>query len=168
MMDDTDEVRCRIDAMLTRIERRDDYGNLLARGDLVRSLAEVDSPEEWRADLRRNARADKLKVRTGVTSDIVFALLVDAHNKFRLAEHGRYLHVLHTVVPRSVELRHEPVALARDGDEALLGCARCPALAYADAVDDWFGGELIEDECPHEDEPRMTALAFLHPPPSCS
>jgi hypothetical protein len=56
------------------VDRCDDYGRLLASGHVVHRLEDVKDIEAWRAEIRRNSRADKIKVRTGFTNGIVWAL----------------------------------------------------------------------------------------------
>lgn len=161
-MHDPVEIRRRIERLLRRIERRDDYGALLNRGDVVRRIDEVDDVEAWRAEIRRQARADRIGVRTGREENVVYALLADGETEQRRQEGTRYQELLATLVPIAVALRHEPSVLARDGEEFVLSCDRCSALAYGDAADGVNGGALIEDPCPHEEEPLLTALAFMH------
>jgi len=66
------------------------------------------------------------------------------------------------VVPLAVQHRHEPSVLVRDGDEVILRCERCPALAYAEGVSKLYGGSLLDEECPHDAVPKMTPLSFSH------
>ena len=82
-MEDPVEVRLRIDRVLKRVERRDDYGTLLARGDVVRGLQDVGDPDAWRAGLRRRARADRLRIRSGTGRSAVWALLLDGDTEHR-------------------------------------------------------------------------------------
>jgi hypothetical protein len=89
-------------------------------------------------------------------------LLLDGDTEHRRAEGERYGHVLDDVVPMAVQHRHEPSVLVRDGDEVVLRCDRCTALAYAEGVDKLYGGSLLDEECPHEDEPKMTSLSFSY------
>ena len=159
-MEDPVEIRSRIERVLRRVARRDDYGTLLARGDVVRGLADIDEPDEWRSGLRRRARADRLRVRSGTGRSAVWALLIDGDTEHRRAEGDRYGDVLDDVVPMAVQHRHEPSVLVRDGDEVILRCDRCPALAYADGASKLYGGSLLDEECPHEHEPKTTALSF--------
>jgi hypothetical protein len=65
-------------------------------------------------------------------------------------------------VPLAVDLRHEPILVAGDGDEMVCGCGRCAALGYGSAAEDVVGGALFEDECPNEDPPKLTALTMMH------
>lgn len=159
-MEDPVEIRSRIDRVLERVARRDDYGTLLARGDVVRGLADVGNPDAWRSGLRRQARGDRLRIRSGTGDNAVWALLLDGDTEHRRAEGERYGDVLNEVVPMAVQHRHEPSVVVRDGDEVILRCDRCPALAYAEGATKLYGGPLIDDECPHDDEPKMTSLSF--------
>jgi hypothetical protein len=43
------EIRQRIGRLLRRVKRRDDYGTLLATGQVVLKIDEVEDPEAWRA-----------------------------------------------------------------------------------------------------------------------
>jgi len=43
------------------VSRGSDYDELLRAGHVVR---QVDDPDAWRAEIKANARADKIKVRT--------------------------------------------------------------------------------------------------------
>lgn len=158
-MHDAVEIRRRIDRLLQRLSRRDDYGQLLARGDVVRLLEDVDDPSAWRAGIRAQARADRIKVRTGVGDGIVYALLVNASR--RADEGDAYIAALEEIVIAAAAYRHEPTVVARDGSEVVVGCNRCPALAYANTDDHVLGGALVDDGCPNEDEPRTASLTVM-------
>lgn len=165
-MADPVEIRQRIGRLLERVKRRDDYGTLLATGQVVLKIDEVDDPEAWRAAIRRDARADRIKVRTGQTEGIVWALLHEAGKTSRSEEFHRYNRVLELVVPRAVEHHHEPLVALRDGDEALFTCQRCDSLGYVDAAcGPVIGGSLFEDDCPHEEPPEDTTLTWFTIPP---
>lgn len=161
-MHDPVEIRRRIDALAARVSRRDDYGDLLARGDVVRSVAEVRDCEQWRAEIRRQARSDRIRVRTGQTDAIVYALLLAADSQQRRDEGHRYHRLLASLVPPAVAHHHEPSVLIRDGDEVVLRCERCPALAYGSAPEQIAGGDLIEQDCAVGGPPRHTPLAFMY------
>jgi hypothetical protein len=77
-MHDPVDLRRRIDRLVARVDRRDDYGQLLARGQVIHAVGDVRDVEAWRAEIRRQARGDKIKVRTGSNEAIVWALLVRA------------------------------------------------------------------------------------------
>jgi hypothetical protein len=163
-MHDPVEIRRRIDRVFTRVDRRDDYGQLLARGAVVHALDEVDDVEAWRSAIRRQARADRIKLRTGRNAELVWAMLARTPGLSELAAARRYRELLAHAVPLAVDLRHEPVLVAGDGDEMVCGCGRCSALGYGSVVEDVVGGALFEDECPNEEPPKLTALTMMHVP----
>lgn len=147
-MHDPVDIRRRIDRLVTRVDRRDDYGQLLASGQVIHDLDEVDDIDAWRVEIRRQARADKIKVRTGFNDGIVWALRVPPTTQPAQAESQRCRDLLSQAVPIAVELGHEPTLTLWDGDEVLCACDRCSALGYGHVVDDVVGGALFEDECP--------------------
>ena len=116
------------------------------------------------AAIRRQARADKIEVRTGFDDGIVWALRVRRDQAGWEGEDHRYRELLGRTVPLAVELRHEPSIAVRDGDEVVCACDRCSAVGYA--AEDVVGGALFEDECPNEQPPALTALAMMHVPRS--
>src|SRR4051812_44478801 len=89
VMHDPVDIRRRIDRVVARVHRRDDYGVLLARGAAVRALDEVDDVEAWRAEIRRHARADRIRVRTGFNQGIAWAMLARVPRSDELAEARR-------------------------------------------------------------------------------
>jgi hypothetical protein len=129
------DIRRRIDSLVARVDRRDDYGQLLARGQVVHEVEDIDDVEAWRAEMRRQARADKIKVRTGFNEGIVWAMLVRVRRPDAVVGVRRYRDLLGRTVPLAVELRHEPVLAVRDGDELVCMCGRCFALGYGDAAE---------------------------------
>jgi hypothetical protein len=162
VMHDPVDIRRRIERLVARVERRDDYGQLLARGQVIHPLEDVEDAEVWRAEIKRNARADKVKVRTGVEDRLVWALRIRAGKREWLAEARRYNDLLSRTVPVAVGLGHEPCVSLRDGDEVLCACGRCSALGYGDATEGVVGGALFEDLCPTEGPPAITALGMMH------
>jgi hypothetical protein len=165
-MHDPVDIRRRIDRVVARVDGRDDYGQLLARDQVIQDLDDVEDIDAWRADIRRQARADKIKVRTGFNDGIVWALRVCRDESVWQAEVRRYRDLLARAVPLAVELRHEPVLALRDGGELVCACGRCSALGYGDAAENVVGGGLFEDECPNEEPPMLTALTMMHVPSS--
>ena len=165
-MHDPVDIRRRIDRLVARVDRRDDYGQLLATGQVIHPLEDVDDVQAWRAEIRRQARADKIKVRTGLNDGIVWALRVRSRHPDESAAGMRYRDLLRQAAELAVQLRHEPILALRDADELVCTCARCSALGYGDAAADVVGGALLEDECPNEDPPRLTPLAMMHVPGS--
>ena len=71
-------------------------------------LAEESPTRAWRAEIRRQARADKITVRTGADDGLVWALRTRRDQPERRAEMRRYQQLLSQVAPLAVELRHEP------------------------------------------------------------
>jgi len=165
-MHDPVDIRRRIDRLVARVDRRDDYGQLLACGQVVHRLEDVEDIEAWRAEIRRNARADKIKVRTGFNDGIVWALRVRADQPEWQAEVRRYRDLLLRTIPLAVEQRHEPSLALREGDEVICACGRCSALGYGNSAEEVVGGALFEDGCPNEEPPMLTALVMVHVPSS--
>jgi hypothetical protein len=156
------EVRRRVRRLMERVGRRDDYGRLLAAGQIVRIVEEVDDPEAWRAEIRRQARADRIRVRTAVSADAVYAFLRDGATEARAAETERYKAAMRRAIPAAVASGHEPSVFLRDGGEVICGCNRCLALGYIEAFEPAvIVGSLFEDACTPGDaaKPRTTALA---------
>ena len=161
-MHDPVDIRRRIDRVAARVDRRDDYGRLLARGDVIRRIEEVEDVDAWRKDIKRQARADRINVRTGANEHIAFAYIAGGLTAARKEEADRYTDLMLRAVPLAVINRHEPAVLIRDGDEVVCKCDRCAALGYASAEEDIIGGELFEDDCPTEEDPRPTGLGFMY------
>jgi hypothetical protein len=166
VMHDPVDIRRRIDRLVARVNRRDDYGQLLASGQVVHSRDEVGDVDAWRAEIRRQARADKLKIRTGFNDGLVWALRLRPDPSTHVREVHGYRDLLAQTVPTAVELGHEPTLTLWDGDEVLCTCDRCSARGYGDVVDDVVGGALFEDECPNEAPPKITALTMTYVPRS--
>lgn len=104
----------------------------------------------WRAEIRRQARADRLKVRTGVTAGKVWAMLAGDIPAAQQDENLRYFHLFTSdLEPRAEDLGHQVRVVIRDGEEALLICRACGVRGYADAAaGPLIGGPLFEDEVP--------------------
>ncbi len=161
-MEDPVEIRRRMQRLIERVDRRGDYGRLLADGHVMVREEDIENPDAWRAEIRRQARADRIKVQTVREDGLVWAVLKDLSSPARRAEARRYNQALGVLVPHAVAHRHEPVVVLRDCDEALFGCNRCDAYGYARTTEDLvFGGELFERDCPHDSPPRATALSFF-------
>ena len=155
-MDDPVEIRRRIDRLLVRLSRRDDYGELLANGHVVR---QVDDAVAWRAAIRAQARADRIEVRTGADGCAVYALVRRPSDD---TGDGEYMAALKEMAARAVALRHEPASVVRHRSVVLISCDRCPALGYADAENHVIGGSLLDTAgCPNEEEPRETPLSVV-------
>ena len=165
-MHDPVDIRRRIERLIERVNRRDDYGQLLASGQVVHSPDEVMDVDAWRAEIRRQARADKIKVRTGFNDGLVWALRLRPDPSTYVRDIQRYRDLLAHAVPLAVDLGHEPTLTLWDGEEVLCACDRCSARGYGDVVDDVMGGALFEDECPNEAPPKITALTMTYVPSS--
>jgi hypothetical protein len=160
-VEDPVEIRRRIQRLVQRVSRRDDYGKLLTAGQAVVRASSIEDSQAWRAEIKRRARADKIKVRTGTGTGTAWAVLQDGYTPAREAETDRYFDLLAQAVPRALTRRHEPILVVRDGDETLFRCQRCPALGYTDTGEGAvIGGPLFEDECPHDSPPEPTSLSF--------
>jgi hypothetical protein len=109
-----------------------DYAELLRRGD-VSSLEGVD-PEQWRAEIRAKARADKIRVFTIRSGDRAIAGLRRAVAKDQeLAELSAALdrsEALGGVAGRARRLGHEIVHWVAHDQESIAMCARCQARIY--------------------------------------
>jgi hypothetical protein len=165
-MHDPVDIRRRIDRVFARVDRRADYGELLARGAVVHAVDEVDDVEAWRSAIRRQARAERIKIRTGRNAGLVWAMLAPTPSLDELAGARRYRELLPDAVPLAVELWHDPFLVAGDGDEIVCACGRCFALGYGSVAEDVVGGALFEDECPNQKPPKLTALVMMHAPNS--
>jgi hypothetical protein len=160
------DVRRRIDRLVARVDRRDDYGQLLARGQVVHRLEDVEDIEAWRAEIRRNARADKIKVRTGFNDGIVWALRVRADRPEWQAEV--------TALPRSA------LANGSAGRRAAPRTVSCPPgrrrgdlrLRPLQCAQSWElrrgggRGRPVRGRMPNEEPPMLTALVMMHVPSS--
>jgi hypothetical protein len=116
-MHDPVDIRLRIERLVARVDRRDDYGQLLARGEVIHRVEDVGNIEAWRGELKRQARADKIKLRTGANDRVVWAALVRIPREEWKDEMSEYSNLLSRAVPLAVERRHEPSVALRDGDE---------------------------------------------------
>jgi hypothetical protein len=162
VVQDPVDIDRRIQRLIARVDRRDDYGRLLARGDVVRRIGDMDDVDGWRAEIKRQARADKIKVRTGVSRTTVWAVRMEQPG-WEL-EARRYRQLLARIVPLSVDLHHEPTVALRDADEVICACDRCSALGYGNMADEVTGGSLFEDPCPNEEPPKITSLGVMFGP----
>ena len=156
-MEDPVEIQRRVESLVKRVRRRDDYGKLLATGQVIHPVDEVEDPDAWRAEVKRQARSDRIKVRTGVTSGMLWALtqgpLTEAHRE----ESIRNFHLYHRLESEAKARGHSFKAELSDGSEAVYSCERCGALGYADAAaGPLVGGQLYESDCPGEELPDAT------------
>ena len=130
-----------------------DYAELLRRGQV--SSPEGADPEEWRAEIRAKARADKVRVITIRSGDRAIAARHRRVPKDReLAELTAALERgedLRGVAERARQLGHEIVRWVAHDEESIAMCPRCSARIYvrhdrdAPVVD----GEALDDTCPY-------------------
>ena len=59
LMHDPVDIRRRIHRLGARVDRRDDYGKLLTYGQAIHRLEDVADIEAWRAEIKRQACADR-------------------------------------------------------------------------------------------------------------
>lgn len=136
----------RAQALLRRKERRDDYGALLLDGQVIRSLRDVEDPAAWRSNIRRQARADKIRIQTGVNNKIVYAIVRRGSERGWSEEEVRWFHVASQAHETAEGLGHDWL-LVRDGSEGATACSRCGAFGYLNADEGIIDGDLFEVSC---------------------
>jgi hypothetical protein len=128
-----------------------DYAELLRRGQV--SSPEGVDPEEWRAEIRAKARADKSRVITIRAGDRAIAA-----RQRRVAEDQEFAvlsaamergEVLRGAAERARSLGHDIVRWLGHDDESIATCARCPARIYVwlDAATPVVDGGALDDSC---------------------
>lgn len=158
-MEDPVEIQRRIERLVKRVRRRDDYGKLLASGQVIQPVDEVEDPDAWRAEIKRQARADRIKVRTGITGGTLWALTAGPLTDAQRAEDTRYFHLFHRLESEAKVRGHAFRVALRDGEEAVFRCERCDALGYADAAaGPLVGGQLFESDCSGAELPDANDL----------
>lgn len=155
-MHDPVEIRRRIDRLLVRLSRRDDYGELLANGHVIRQIEEADA---WRAAIRAQARADPIEVRTGADGCAVYALLVgrpdeDTGDGEYMAAPQRHGRQGRRAAPRAGPGRAPPF---RDAH----GLRSLPGARLRRCRESRHGGSLLDTGCPNEEEPQETPLSVV-------
>jgi hypothetical protein len=151
-MEDPVEINRRIERLVERVRRRDDYGELLFSGEVIRSCEGIDDPGEWRAAIKEKARADRIKVRTGETAGKVWALVNGPLSSDLLLEGRRFFVLADRALAEARSQGHEARVALRDGEEAVIKCERCGTLGYLDATESMAGGPILEKNC-HGGEP---------------
>jgi hypothetical protein len=146
-VEDPVEINRRIERLVKRVRRRDDYGELLFAGEVIRSLEEVDDPAKWRSEIRKKARADRIKVRTGETAGRVWALLNSPRSSDVLLVGRRFFVLADRALGKARSHGHEACVALRDGEEALVACDSCRALGYLNATESIAGGPVLEEDC---------------------
>ena len=132
-----------------------DYAELLRRGKVV-SRPGTDL-EAWRAEIRRQARQDKVRVMTSTAGGRAFATLnppvptEPAEVNALLARAAEQLEALGELSERSNALGHQLVGWISHNEEFISWCERCGGRIYAriagDRTDD---GEALTATCPTE------------------
>jgi hypothetical protein len=140
-------------------DRRDrpagDYAELLRRGEVVsRDRVDLDA---WRAEIRRQAGRDRVRVMTSVSGGRAFATLNPPLPTARdqidrlLARAAEQLELLGGLDERSRTLGHQLVGWISHDDEYISWCQRCAARVYARIVGRLIeDGEALDDACPTE------------------
>ena len=152
-----EEHRRRLEALVGRVSRRGDYGTLLLQGEIVRSVEEVDSPEEWLAMLRLKARDDGLRISTHRSAQVLYARLVRERSQEELVDGDRLTVAVLRATERAQRLGHRPAFLA-DGVERAVLCEACGMDGYLDAVEDVMDGDVFDLRC-EMDSPSGPTLA---------
>jgi hypothetical protein len=128
-----------------------DYAELLRRGQ-VSSPDGVDA-DQWRAEIRAKARADKIRVITIRDGDRAIATRQRSIPKDQeLAELTRELDrslVLRDLAERARQFGHEIGSWLRHDEENIAICTSCAARIYArfDSAAPVVDGEALDDSC---------------------
>ena len=129
-----------------------DYAELLARGE-VSSPDGVD-PEQWRAEIRSKARADKIRVMTIRSGDRAIAvrrLSIPKDQELAVLSAAMQRgELLRGLAERARQLGHEIVRWVAHDQESIAMCPRCHARLYVrlDAVPPVVDGEALDHVCP--------------------
>ncbi len=112
-------------------------------------IAQLGRPvEEWRAELRRQARADRIPIRTGTNGARTWAVISRLPSDDALNEAHRRVAQIDLASRVALDLDHDPVVVLADGHESLLRCRECAADGFTDATGPGVtGGELFERVC---------------------
>jgi hypothetical protein len=109
-----------------------DYAELLRRGQV--SSPEGVDPEQWRAEIRAKARADKIRVCTIRSGDRAIAArrrTVPKDQEFAVLSAAlEFGEVLRGVAERARQLGHEIVRWVSHDEESIAMCPRCSARIY--------------------------------------
>ena len=128
-----------------------DYAELLHRGEV--SSPEGADPEQWRAEIRAKARADKIRVMTIRSGDRAIAALRRTVPKDQelavlsaALERGE---VLRGVAERVRLLGHEIVRWVAHDEESIAMCRRCQGRIHVrlDADPPVVDGDVLDEVC---------------------
>jgi hypothetical protein len=128
-----------------------DYAELLRRGHV--SSPEGVDPDEWRKEIRRKARQDKIRVITSRDGDGAFAMLNRKIPDDQAMDVMRHAFdrstLLGELARRSAELGHQVSGWLGHDDESIAFCEHCGARIYtrqgSPTIQD---GEALIDPCP--------------------
>jgi hypothetical protein len=117
--------------------------------------ARVSDPDRWRAEIRREARADRIKVRTSVDSrdpNVAVAIRVDFSRDQRKerTENASSALSWQFAAERAAKANgHDLVWLINYWGKAAGHCLTCAARVYVDTTGEFpvVDGEIIDDEC---------------------
>lgn len=131
------------------LERRGgDYQRLLGYGRVT--LEPVPDPEQWRREIRRQARQDHVRVRTWVDEHGAVGAMIspDVSNpSLYQAELNRFA-VMQDAMMKLLMAGHVLAAWLRRGDESITFCTRCDARVYVRTAPHVIcDGEAFEASC---------------------
>jgi hypothetical protein len=130
-----------------------DYAELLRRGHV--SSPEGVDPEHWRAEIRAQARKDKIRVTTTRHGNGAFAVRQRSVSDDELRSELTRVETLRKLAATARELGHDPGSWLRSGDDSIAVCARCDARIYVHtATPPVTDGEALTQRCPATQHPR--------------
>jgi hypothetical protein len=137
------------------VRRGTDYDELLRMGHVA---ARVEDTKAWRDDIKAKARADKIRVRTGLSNhdpNIVWAYLKHLDDREMSDEQGRmavnHLDAVQQAFERAGLLGHKVGRVIRaEGTRAAAACPDCGARLYVEwtTMPPFMEGEVFEVSCP--------------------
>jgi hypothetical protein len=124
-----------------------DYAELLHRG-YVSSPNEID-PDAWRAQIRAQARRDKIRVITSRDGERAIAIRNRTVGDQEVRTELDRANVLRQLAAAARALGHEPGHWLRADQESVCFCRRCDARIYVrTASEPVSDGEALSDPCP--------------------
>jgi hypothetical protein len=105
-------------------------------------------PEQWRVEIRAEARRDKIRIITSRDGDRAFAARHRPVSDEELRTELARGELLRRLAARARELGHEPGSWLRSGDESIAVCSRCDARIYVlIAATPVADGEALRQPC---------------------
>jgi RNA polymerase-binding transcription factor DksA len=128
-----------------------DYAELLRRGQV--SSPDGVNPEQWREDIRRQARQDNIRVITTRDGDNAFAMLnrkiPDDQAMQAMRQALDQTTLLSGLARQSAELGHEMSSWLGHHDESIAFCEQCGARIYVRrGTPNVQDGEALNNPCP--------------------